>query len=153
RRALYEQVADAHLPPLARGGATKALDALRALAGAPRGTRLLWATSNAGEYPVVIGRGLLSATQASRLAELWPLDSSASRPFYVTDETVAALYGERLAHAAATIAIPPGEQQKTLAGAERVLRALVAAGAPAPGPAAAPGRGRARGRAGGCRAP
>jgi len=129
RRALYEQVADAHLPPLARGSATKALDALRALAGAPRGTRLLWATSSAGEYPVVIGRGLLSTAQGSRLAELWPLDSSASRPFCVTDETVASLYGGRLAHAATTIAIPPGEQQKTLAGAERVWRALIAAGA------------------------
>ncbi|TMK99666.1 MAG: bifunctional shikimate kinase/3-dehydroquinate synthase [Actinobacteria bacterium] len=129
RRALYEQVADAHLPPLVRGSANKALDALRALAGAPRGTRLLWATSSAGEYPVVIGRGLLSAAPASRLVDLWPLDSSASRPFCVTDETVAALYGERLGHVAATITLPPGEQQKTLAGAERVWRALVAAGA------------------------
>jgi len=129
RRALYEQVADAHLPPLARGSASKALDALRALAGAPRGTRLLWASASAGEYPVVIGRGLLSPATASRLAELWPLDSSTSRPFCVTDETVASLYGERLAHVAATIAIPPGEREKTLSGAERVFRALVAAGA------------------------
>ena len=60
RRALYEQLADAHLPTLEEGVAARALGALRALSEAPRGTRLLWATSASGEYPVLIGRGLLT---------------------------------------------------------------------------------------------
>ena len=71
RRDLYEQVADA---------------------------RLLWAASAAGAYPVFIGDGLLDP---DRLATLWPLDLSRSRPFCVTDTTVyaslhASLHASRL---------------------------------------------------------
>ncbi len=98
RRGLYEEVADA---------------------------RLLWAESASGEYPVLVGRGLLDD---ARLASAWPLDRAASRPFCVTDETVSALYAERLGALAASIAIPPGESHKTLATAERVWRELAAAG-------------------------
>jgi shikimate kinase/3-dehydroquinate synthase len=86
---------------------------------------LLWARSASGDYPVFVGRGLLGE---DRLAGLWPLDRSASRPFCVSDETVAALYGERLGEVAQTIAIPPGERHKTLASAERVWAELVDAG-------------------------
>ncbi len=67
-------------------------------------------------------RGLLDAGGAGRLAALWPLDRSRSRPFCVSDQTVAALYAERLGELAGTIAIPPGEAHKTLASAERVWR-------------------------------
>jgi shikimate kinase/3-dehydroquinate synthase len=62
------------------------------------------------------------------LDEIWPIDRSSSHPFCVTDETVAGLYGERLGEVGATIAIPSGEEQKTLASAERVWRELLAAG-------------------------
>ncbi len=76
---------------------------------------------------MLIGRRLLRAT-APELRELWPLDRSVSEPFCVTDETVWALYGERLADVKGTLAIAPGEEHKTLLSAERVWRALLAAG-------------------------
>jgi shikimate kinase/3-dehydroquinate synthase len=98
RRGLYEEVADAHL---------------------------LWAESASGEYPVLVGRGLLGG---ERLAAVWPLDRAASRPFCVTDETVGELYGGQLGGLTKTLAIPPGESGKTLASAERVWSELAAAG-------------------------
>jgi shikimate kinase/3-dehydroquinate synthase len=125
RRALYEGLADAVLEDMPIGGAARALDALRALAASPAGTRLLWAKSASGEYPVLIARGLLSAPN---LEALWPLERSASRPFGVSDDTVSALYGDLLGEVAATIAIPPGEGHKTLSSAERVWRELAEAG-------------------------
>jgi shikimate kinase / 3-dehydroquinate synthase len=128
RRAAYEELADALLPALARGVAPRVLGALRALSAAPSGTRLLWASSVSGEYPVLIGRGILRASATHDLSELWPLDRSVSRPFCVTDETVRDLYAERLGEVIGTVAIAPGEEQKTLAGAERVWRGLLAAG-------------------------
>src|SRR6202050_4349172 len=93
RRALYEELADALLPQLPRGGVARTAGALRALAAAPSGRRMLWASSASGEYPVLLGRGLLAARD---LAAIWPLDRSRSRPYCVSDESVAALYGERL---------------------------------------------------------
>jgi shikimate kinase/3-dehydroquinate synthase len=103
RRGLYEQLADASL---------------------------LWATSAAGDYPVLVGRGLLRSGAERRLAEVWPLDRSRSRPFLVSDETVSALYADRLGEVvvARTVAIPPGEHNKTLPTAERVWRELLGAG-------------------------
>ena len=56
------------------------------------------------------------------------MDRSRSRPFCVSDEAVSELYGKRLGELAGTVAIAPGETQKTLASAERVWQALVAAG-------------------------
>jgi shikimate kinase/3-dehydroquinate synthase len=105
RRELYEELADAVL---------------------------LWASSASGcDYPVLIGRGLLGGGDDARLAEIWPLDRSRSRPFLVSDETASGLYGERLGEiigAAGSVAIPPGEPNKTLASAERVWSELVVAG-------------------------
>jgi shikimate kinase / 3-dehydroquinate synthase len=128
RRALYEELADAHLPMLAPGAAPRTLGALRALSTAPPGTRLVWAVSASGDYPVLIGRGLLSAAGGGELGEVWPLDRSISRPFCVSDETVAPLYSERLGELAGSVAIPVGESHKTLSSAERVWHALIAAG-------------------------
>jgi shikimate kinase/3-dehydroquinate synthase len=128
RAAVYEELADALLPTMARGTPVGLLDALRALSGAPSGTRLLWASSDSGDYPVLIGPGMLSSSGAAELRELWPLDRSLSQPFCVTDETVASLYADRLGEVGGMFAIPPGEEQKTLASAEGVWRWLLAAG-------------------------
>ena len=98
RRGMYEALADAHL---------------------------LWAESASGQYPVLVGRGLLDG---ERLAAAWPFDRAASRPFCVTDETVSGLYAERLGELRGLVAIAPGERHKTLASAERVWQRLVAAG-------------------------
>jgi shikimate kinase/3-dehydroquinate synthase len=59
---------------------------------------------------------------------MWPLDRSRSRPFCVSDATVAGLYAERLGEMEATIAIAPGEGSKTLASAEHVWLQLAAGG-------------------------
>jgi shikimate kinase / 3-dehydroquinate synthase len=134
RRALYEELADAILPAVTPGTATRALDALRALAAVPPGTRLLWASTPSSDYPVFIGRGLLAGAgsgEGEGLRELWPLDPAGSRPFCVSDETVAGLYRSSLGSLGALageIAIAPGEAHKTLASAERVWRSLIAAG-------------------------
>ena len=128
RQALYEELADAFLPALAPDGAGRVLNALLALDAAPQGTRLLWASSASGSYPVLIGRGLLRASPTRPLSEVWPLDRSTSRPFCVTDESVCGLYGERLGALAGTITIEPGESSKTLASAERVWEELAAQG-------------------------
>jgi shikimate kinase / 3-dehydroquinate synthase len=128
RRALYEQLADATLAGVPIGAAAQAAGALRALAAAPRGTHMLWASSASGEYPVLIGRGLLRGIDPLQLGRIWPLDRSRSRPFCVSDETVGGLYGGRLGELAGMIAIAPGEEQKTLASAERVWHALASAG-------------------------
>jgi shikimate kinase/3-dehydroquinate synthase len=136
RHALYEQLADAILPAHLPGVAARALPALRALAsardvrdGAREGEqpRLLWAGAASGEYPVLVGRGLLDAGAP---AEVWQLGARGanSRSFCVTDENVATLYTPPLRATHAPIAIAPGEAHKTLASAECVWRELAAAG-------------------------
>ena len=117
RLAVYESMADASLPAGDRNLPRRALDALRALRSAPQGTRLVWASAASAEYPVFFGHGLVAE------GFFYP---SGARRFVVTDPNVAAhhsLQGE------ATIEIPPGESEKTLARAEQVLRELARAGA------------------------
>jgi 3-dehydroquinate synthetase/shikimate kinase len=124
RRPLYEEIADAHLPPLPAGSAVRALRALRALDGAPAGTRMVWAVSASGQYPVLIGRGLLGATAGE---DVWPLDRSVSRPFCVSDQNVAPLYASRLGELAGIHLLAPGEEQKTIESARLVWEALLGA--------------------------
>jgi shikimate kinase/3-dehydroquinate synthase len=116
RRARYEQMADAIVLASDRGVAARALPALHALREAPEGTRLVWASAESGDYPVFLGEGLIAS------GFFPPLEG---RRFAVTDANVAVLH--RVA-ADATIAIAPGESEKTLARAEEVLRAMAAAG-------------------------
>jgi shikimate kinase/3-dehydroquinate synthase len=118
RAPLYAGLADAVLPDSGREVVRRAARALRDLAKAPAGTKLLWASTASGDYPVLVGDGLIGASY-------WPV---AGRRFLVTDESVGARYAERLGAVAADVRIPPGEEAKTLATTERVLRALAAAG-------------------------
>ena len=116
RQAAYAAAADAVLPPGERLGVRRALTALTRLGEAPAGTRLVWAESASGDYPVFVGRGLLEA------GFVHPEDG---RRFVVTDEIVAGLHRpEAEAHAV----VPPGEASKTLACAEQILRELARAG-------------------------
>ncbi len=117
RLPLYEELADAVLPMGDRGIVARALHSIRSLAGLPRGIRMLWASSASGEYPVLVGHGLLGAGW-------WPLEG---RRFCVTD-AAASLYADRVEPLAARIVIEPGEGSKTMAEAERVLRELARAG-------------------------
>jgi shikimate kinase/3-dehydroquinate synthase len=120
RRALYEAVADAILPAAARHAVPCAYDALEELRTAPRGTRMLWAVSESGQYPVWVGRGMVGAG-------VWPIARPPSRRFLITDEHVAALWAGRLGPVDGQIAIAPGESSKTLASAEHIWRGLAAA--------------------------
>jgi shikimate kinase/3-dehydroquinate synthase len=131
RRPLYELVARAELPARPDGVEERALEAAIVLAdaGAPESIRMVWAPSSSGGYPVYSGAGALDAAGA-----LWPQELS-GRCFTVADETVHALHGERLERALAagpgtdaTVTVAPGERQKSLAEAERVLRALAGEG-------------------------
>jgi shikimate kinase/3-dehydroquinate synthase len=119
REPLYEQLADAVLPSADPGLAGRAMPALLALLRElPDGTRMIWASSASGEYPIFVGQDVLGAGY-------WPLES---RRFCVTDRTVAQLYAERIEPLAGRLAVEPGEQAKTLPEAERVLRELAQLG-------------------------
>ena len=121
RRAVYESLAHAMLPPAGRDLARRALGSLVALrdartAGADS-LRLLWARSASGDYPVFTGRGLIAH------GFFHPADG---RRFAVTDEHVAGLHRVAAEH---TVAIPAGERAKVLQTVELVLSRLAEAGA------------------------
>jgi 3-dehydroquinate synthetase/shikimate kinase len=118
RAALYDSVAHAILPAGDRNMPRRALASLDALRTAPYGTRLVWAQARSGDYPVFLGRGLVAS------GFFHPRDG---RRFAVTDGNVAGA-----GHAIgvdATITIPAGETEKTIARAEEVLRGLARSGA------------------------
>jgi shikimate kinase/3-dehydroquinate synthase len=118
RRPIYEQLADAFLPGGGGDLAERALPSLTALTRLPLESRLLWASSRSGEYPVFVGAGLLGAG-------FWPL---ASRRFCITDTTVGRRYADSIAPLSGRIDVHPGEGAKTLAEAEQILRELARAG-------------------------
>ena len=76
RRPLYASIADAFLPEGDRL-VRRAEPALRALADAPAGTKLVWAVAGGSEYPVFVGRGLIGG-----------LPRPGRRAFVVTDSNV-----------------------------------------------------------------
>jgi shikimate kinase / 3-dehydroquinate synthase len=114
RRPLYDSLADAVLTDSSRDVVRHAAPAIAALRDAPAGTRMLWARSASGDYPVYVGAGVLGGAPR-------PLGG---RSFLVTDANVGALYRARVGEVAAEIAIPPGEPSKTWEQAGRVLRRL-----------------------------
>jgi len=117
RRAVYESVADAVLPPGERDVPRRALPALLALREAPSGTRLVWASAASGDYPVFLGHGLIAS------GFFYPLGA---RRFAVTDEQVAR---HHRVEADARIVVLAGEEHKSIHSAELVLRQLAQAGA------------------------
>ena len=125
RRPLYDSLAVAVLPGR-KDTVRRALPALEALRQLPAGTRMAWGRSASGQYPALIGRGLidggLETLASSGVAGL------GGHAALVTDETVGPIYAGRLGAFEREIAVAPGEQAKTLADAERVLRELAAAG-------------------------
>jgi shikimate kinase/3-dehydroquinate synthase len=116
RTPLDEALADAVLLDSSRDEVRRAVHALRTLPRAPAGTKLLWAAAASGSYPVYVAEALLGSG-------FWPLPG---RRFVITDEEVGRLY--RVKEAAAELSMPAGEEHKTLATVERVLRDLAAAG-------------------------
>jgi len=117
RRALYESVADAVIPPADRDALRHSLPFLRALGDAPPATRLVWAAAESGDYPVFLGRGLIESGFFPPLT---------GRRFVVTDENVARV---QRVEGDGRIVVMAGEEHKTIHGAEHVLRSLAQGGA------------------------
>jgi len=121
RLPLYSAAADAFIPAsVVRSSIGRVHDAVAALRHAPAGTRLVWALSASGEYPVYVGRGLIGSA-------LWPIDSP-SRRFCVTDRNVAGLWLEAAGPFEHSLVVEAGEPSKTLATAEEVWSGLASAG-------------------------
>jgi shikimate kinase/3-dehydroquinate synthase len=118
RRPIYESLADAIVPAASRQTIASAYPALMALRSAPAQTRLLWALSASGDYPVWVGRGLIGSG-------IWPIERPPSRRFLVSDENVASRWAARLGEVDGQLAVRPGEASKTIAGAQAVWHALV----------------------------
>jgi shikimate kinase/3-dehydroquinate synthase len=127
RQPIYGELADAILPEGDEGLPGRAAPFLGALRELP-GVRLAWAHSRSGEYPVFVGAGLLDTEPLGRAARHGDIALPSDRAFLVTDSMVGALYGDRLRHVVGRLEVAPGEQAKTLAEAERVLRELAELG-------------------------
>jgi shikimate kinase / 3-dehydroquinate synthase len=122
RLPLYEQVARAVLPSSAREAAALAAPWLDALRTRPA-LRLAWARTRSGQYPAVVGEGapsLLPAVADPRLPGRW---------FAIADAAALAAQRGSLPPAESVLEVTGGEGSKTLAEAERLLRALAVAGA------------------------
>ncbi|HEX6602907.1 MAG TPA: bifunctional shikimate kinase/3-dehydroquinate synthase [Solirubrobacterales bacterium] len=103
RLPIYEELADAVVPMADAGVVGRALPAIQALAGMPAGTRLLWASSASGDYPIFVGREILGT-------EWWPLDGGR---FCVADRNTH-VYADQLKSLSGVFAVDPGEKSKTL---------------------------------------
>jgi shikimate kinase/3-dehydroquinate synthase len=118
RLPLYEELADAIVPMSDIEAVGRALTAIRALAEMPAGTKLLWASSASGDYPILVGPGILDG-------RWWPLESPR---FCISDREVAPLFAEKIEPVAGAVEVEPGEGAKTMGWAEAVLRALAEQG-------------------------
>lgn len=125
RAPAYAGLADAVLPASAIRIWDRALEAVTMLGRLPAGTRMFWADSVGGEYPVFVGEGLLGAPLFDPGSPILP---GAGRSFGFTDETVGPLFGDRLGSLAGTITVPPGEATKSIAGLEASLREMARLG-------------------------
>ncbi len=125
RQPLYAGVADAVLPAVARRIWDRALDSVRLLESLPEGSRMFWAQSANGEYPVFVGRGLLGS---EAFAPGSPGIPTSGRSFAFTDEAVGPLYGDQLGPIERTFTVPPGETAKSMTQLESSLREMASAG-------------------------
>jgi shikimate kinase/3-dehydroquinate synthase len=119
RLPLYEELADAVVPMADEGVVERALPAIQALAEMPEGARLLWASSQSGDYPVFVGKGLLGTSW-------WPL---VGRQFLIADtSTVDLLEPSRLSSFVGIVATIYGEQTKNLEQVRLTLERMAADG-------------------------
>jgi shikimate kinase / 3-dehydroquinate synthase len=118
RQALYARAADALVPSSDPGVVQRAVPYLVGLPATPGGTRLVWANAASGDYPVLVGVGLLEA-------RWWPLGGGR---YVVSDTTVFPLHGHHVEPVSASVLVDPGEESKTLQAAGQVWRELAQAG-------------------------
>jgi shikimate kinase / 3-dehydroquinate synthase len=115
RRPVYEAAADVVVPATRVNQIRRIIAALE---GLPAGSKMLWATTASGDYPVYIGSGLVSKLN------FWPTQVEGRR-VVISDYNAARHYGEAFDPVLANIRIMPGEQSKTLAHAEIVWTEMV----------------------------
>jgi shikimate kinase/3-dehydroquinate synthase len=113
RLPLYEELADAVVPMADEGVVARALPAIQALAEMPEGTKLLWASSASGDYPILVGAGILESNW-------WPLEG---RRFCVSDSN-SVIYADQLQPLAGLIEVRPGEFSKQLEKVGDVISGL-----------------------------
>jgi shikimate kinase/3-dehydroquinate synthase len=119
RLPFYEELADAIVPPADRAVVSRALPAIQALAELPPRTKLLWASSPSGDYPIFVGHGLLRT-------DWWPLSG---RRFLVSDTFNIRHYKDRLVKSfLGTDVIIEGEETKTLDQAKAILEDMALKG-------------------------
>jgi shikimate kinase/3-dehydroquinate synthase len=116
REPIYASLADVVVPSVR---SEHMGPVLAAVGDAPHATKLLWAATASGDYPVYIGSGLIG---------WWPGENIPGRRFLVTDGRVARLYADTLDPLDGRVMIMPGEQSKTIAHAEIVWTELARAG-------------------------
>lgn len=125
RQPLYDSVADAVLPAAVRRVWDRALRPVLSLGVLPQGTRMIWAASANGEYPVFVGNGLLDTELFSGAGEVMP---GGGDSYVFTDDLVGPLYAGRVGDVKASISVPPGETAKTISQAEKSLRGMAMLG-------------------------
>jgi shikimate kinase/3-dehydroquinate synthase len=125
RRPTYEKQARAILPSEARIAARQAAPWLAAMQSEPR-VRMVWAESEGGSYPAMVGEGAVGLLDDAR--EALPADLPA-RNFLVADSVALEQHARLLPRREATIEVEGAESSKTISEAERVLRELAEAGA------------------------
>ncbi|MGN6202266.1 MAG: bifunctional shikimate kinase/3-dehydroquinate synthase [Solirubrobacterales bacterium] len=119
RLPLYEELADAVVPTVDEGVVARALPAIQALAQMPEGTKLLWAASQSGEYPILVGRGLLETSW-------WPIGGE---QFLIADtKTVDLLPRPRLDSFLGIAASIAGEETKNLSQIQSILEVMAERG-------------------------
>ncbi len=118
RESVYLDAADAIVPAVRRDSLKAAIPAIRNLASLPKGTRLLWAEADSGNYPVWIGHDLSGR---------FPFPGG-KRLAVISDSNVSALFGDAVPSPIARLVMQAGEEHKTLATCERLWAELATAG-------------------------
>jgi shikimate kinase/3-dehydroquinate synthase len=116
RRPVYEAIADVIVPASRVDRLSEILKTLDGLDA--KEARVLWATTESGDYPVYIGRGLVSERH------FWPA-TVAGRRVVISDYNAGRYYGDAFEPTLASIRVMPGEQSKTIAHAEIVWTEMV----------------------------
>jgi shikimate kinase/3-dehydroquinate synthase len=118
RRATYSAVADAVVPADGVHVVRQALPAIEMLTRSPDGTRLIWAVTASGAYPVFVGEDLIG------VEFLRP----EGRFALITDTNVGAIHGSNFTDPMVRIAIEPGEAAKNISSLAGVWSQLAQAG-------------------------
>jgi shikimate kinase/3-dehydroquinate synthase len=118
RLQIYESLADVVIPQGDLSAVRRALPAIQALGQLPDRTKLLWASSTSGEYPIFVGHGLLNR-------DWWPLKG---RQYLIADTSTLELVWDELDSFVGVDATIHGEATKTIDQAARILEDMAQAG-------------------------